>query len=132
MPQFRRRLRLGSEEPLTVVRRVMLLDGTPVNYLVSFMSYNVGHRVTKKALERQPLEWLLPRRFGVPLEKIVQTIEPIVADIEVARHLEVPIGSPILLVERDFVGRTRKPVYHTQAFFRGDRYKYSVETRLDR
>lgn len=131
-PALRARLRLHPAEPLVVIRRVVHLDGAPLAYMVSFLPQAVGRRLTGEALDRQPIASLLPRRLGVAIRRAVQTVEPVAADLEVARRLGVPIGAPVLLVERDFLGRGDTPVYHSCAFYRGDRYKFSVTLRYGR
>lgn len=131
-PDIRSRLRVRPGEPLVVVRRVMSLNGTPLAYMISFLPHAVGRRLTTEALERRPIASLLPQRFGVPIRRAVQTVEPVAADLEVARRLGVSIGAPVLLVERDFLGRRDTPVYHSCAFYRGDRYRFSVTLRWGR
>jgi GntR family transcriptional regulator len=111
---------------------VVYVDGGPLAYMVSFLPHAVGNRLAGEALDRQPIASLLPRRLGVAIWRAVQTVEPVAADLEVARHLGVPIGAPVLLVERDFLGRGDTPVYHSCAFYRGDRYKFSVTLRYGR
>jgi GntR family transcriptional regulator len=123
------RLKLPSEAPITVVRRLVMVDGTPVTYMNSFLPSAVGEQLTKAELERQPLAHLLPRRLGIAIRKAMQTIEPVVADLEVARRLAVPVGAPLLLVERDFLGRGQTIVFHTRVFCRGDRYKFATTLR---
>ena len=86
----------------------------------------------RRALERHPLAWLLTNRLGVTIRKAAQTVEPVVADIDTARYLEVPVGAPLLLVERDFLGHGDKPIFHTRQFFRGDRYKFSTSLQWKR
>ena len=126
------RLRLPAAAPLVVIRRLVLQRGTPVSYTVSFLPYELGSRLTTAELERHPIAALLPSRHATPIRDAVQTIEPVVADVEVAGQLGVPVGSPLLLVERDFLGRRGVPVYHSRAFYRSDRYKFDVALRRHR
>jgi GntR family transcriptional regulator len=129
---IRERLRLNGTEPITVIRRVVTLDANTISYVVSFISNGLGARLAKKSVERHPLAWLLTNRLGVTIRKAAQTIEPVVADIDTARYLEVPVGAPLLLVERDFLGHGDKPIFHTRQFFRGDRYKFSTSLQWKR
>jgi GntR family transcriptional regulator len=97
---------------------------------VSFLPYVLGSRLAQADLERQPLAALLPARYGTPIRRAEQTVEPVVADVEVAEQLGVPVGAPPLLVERDFFGQRGVPVYHSRTFYRGDRYTFTVALRL--
>jgi hypothetical protein len=129
---IRERLRLDNTEPITVIRRVVTLDTSPISYVVSFISRGLGARIAKKSVERHPLAWLLTNRLGITIRTAVQTVEPVVADIDTARYLEVPVGAPLLLVERDFLDRRDKPIFHTRQFFRGDRYKFATSLQWKR
>jgi len=129
---IRERLRLNNTEPITVIRRVVTLDASPISYVVSFISRGLGARLAKKSVERHPLAWLLTNRLGITIRKAVQTVEPVVADIDTARYLKVPVGAPLLLVERDFLDRGDKPIFHTRQFFRGDRYKFATSLQWRR
>lgn len=129
-PDVKARLGLPETAPLVVVRRLVLQQGTPVNYTVSFLPYPLGARLTTEELERHPIASLLPSRYATPIRRAVQTIEPVVADVEVAAPLGVAVGAPLLLVERDFFGSRGRPVYHSRAFYRGDRYKFTVALQL--
>jgi hypothetical protein len=51
----------------------------------------------------------------VPIRHTMQTVEPVAADLEVARHVGITIGVPVLLVERDFLGHGDTAVYYRSA-----------------
>lgn len=123
---MRQRLKLDNAEPITVIRRRVTMDENPISYMVSFLPQTLGAQLSKQTVERQPLARLLTQQLGVTIRNAMQTVEPVVADIETARYLDVAVGAPLLLVERDFLGRGNKPIYHTQQFCRGDRYKFST------
>jgi GntR family transcriptional regulator len=131
-PALRERFRVDADAPISVIRRLVTLDGTPVSYMMSFLPHALGRRVTQTSLERQPLAWILTRRLGITIRKAMQTVEPVVADLDAARYLDVAAGAPLLLVERDFLGRDDKVVFHTRQFFRGDRYKFSTTLQWKR
>jgi GntR family transcriptional regulator len=125
-PKFLKRLGLDAAEPVTTIRRLLTLDGVRVSYLISCLAADLGARLTRDLLEQHPLAWILTNKLDITIRKAVQTVEPVVADIDAATLLEVPIGTPLLLVERDFLGRDDKPIFYTCQYFRGDRYKFSA------
>lgn len=129
---MRQRLKLDSAEKITVIRRVVTLDGNPVSYMVSFLPKALGSRLSKETVERQPLARLLTKRLGVTIRNATQTVETVVADIDAARYLDVAVGAPLLLVERDFLGHGNKPIFHTRQFCRGDRYKFTTTLQWKR
>lgn len=124
--RVRERLSLGAAELVTTIRRLVTLDGLRVSYLVSMLPVDLGSQLTKELLERKPLAWILTNKLGITIQKAVQTVEPVVADLDAATFLEVPVGAPLLLIERDFLGRRGKPIFHTRNYVRGDRYKFSA------
>ena len=131
-PGVKERLRLGDRAPLVLVRRVVLSDGAPIAYLRTYLPYELGARLTVPDIEREPISALVAKRFRVPVRRAVQTIQPAIADMDVVRHLELPVGSPVLLVERDWLTAIGRPVFFTRAYYRGDQYKYTVTLHLDR
>jgi GntR family transcriptional regulator len=98
----------------------------PFGYLVSYLPYDAGRALTAPDIERRPLSSLVGTT-GHPVVAAEQTLEPILADPELAAHLELPVGAALLLVERRFLNRRRAPVYLTRGFYRGARYRY-IET----
>ncbi len=126
------RLRLAVADPLVAVKRLIYYYEQPLTYLVSLVPYEIVRNLEAEDIEKTPVTTLLRQRKNIPIERAAQTIEPAVADIEVASHLKVNVGPPILLVERFLHGRRSLPIYCSQAFYRGDRYKFTVGLQLGR
>ena len=55
-----------------------------------------------------------------------RTIEAILASDEMAAHLDIVKGSPILLVRRRVFNSEGVPVEDMRAIYRGDRFQYRV------
>ncbi len=124
------RLGLSITDPLVVVKRLLFYYDEPLTYLISLVPYEIASKLTAEDIEKTPITTLLRERQNIPIERAVQTIEPAVADIEVASRLDVNVGAPILLVERFFHGKKNLPIYCSRAFYRGDRYKFTVALQL--
>ena len=58
-----------------------------------------------------------------------RTIEAVLASEEVASHLDVHKGSPILMIRRRVFDASGAPVEDMQAMYRGDRFQYRVRQR---
>ena len=65
-------------------------------------------------------------KTSAALSRAVQTIDAVLADPEVARALDFPIGSPLLRIERTFFTSKNQPVQFTRSWYRSDRHKYTV------
>lgn len=78
----------------------------------------------------EPLEGslyeLLTRRFGIRPCHGRENLEPISADREMARLLDVPSGAPLLRVERVAFDEAGVPVEHARDVFRADRTRFVV------
>jgi GntR family transcriptional regulator len=61
------------------------------------------------------------------VERAVERLEPIVAGADEARLLDVPLGAPLMLVERTSFDRDDIAVEHAVGTFRGDRTSFVVE-----
>jgi len=111
------------------IKRVRFLDDRPFAYTINYLPLEIGRRIAKRDLLRKPLLQIIERDLGIPFTEAFQTIEASFAGSEVAGHLGVGSGSPILLVERIMYTKKRKPVEIVQSSYRGDMYKYMVRLK---
>lgn len=131
-PVVRAALNLVDDDSRFVrVSRTRYLDDEVFAYTVDHLPADLGHLVTKRALAQDSLMALLAKS-GVDLASARQAIRADVANAENAPLLDLRAGDPILAVTRVVYDSQREPVYHVQTFYRGDRYTYTVELRLNR
>jgi GntR family transcriptional regulator len=128
---IRERLKLRQGEPVVVIKRVALIGDEPLFYIINYLPYDLGIKLygDDRDLERFPIISLLREKYGVPLSRAVQTIEATLADTETAARLRVPVGAPVLLAERTYFARGGRTVQVSRAWYRADRYKYTVTLR---
>ncbi len=112
-----------------IVRRVRTIDGQPLGYTVNYLSPAIGRKVSEEELRNLSLMWILESK-GVPLLSAKQLIRAQLADLAVAKRLEIQYGAAILYVERVMYGDDRKPVEFVQTWYRGDLYDYTVTLNL--
>jgi hypothetical protein len=72
---------------------------------------------------------LLARRCGFRLEEDQQIIEAETADVQLAEHLGVSMGSPILAMRRLYISQGEQPIAYFKSQYRADRYMYTVALR---
>lgn len=105
--------------------------------------FGVARVTVRKALERLAAERLISRRpgrgtvalpilalleeSGVQVGRATQVTSARLADAEVARHLDVAIGSALLSVQRLVFDRRERPVQWLLGLYRPDRYEYRSE-----
>lgn len=124
----RRNLELAPDAEVVSFRRVALVDGEPLAYIVNYLPRDIGMKLYDEdnALTHSPIAYLLREKYGISLTRAEQTIDAVLAEPEVARALDFPIGSPLLRIERTLFGRKERPIQFTRSWYRSDRHKYAV------
>jgi GntR family transcriptional regulator len=108
------------------IRRVRLADGEPVSLDVSWFPLDLGARLARENLAAHDVFWLLEHTLGVPLGDADHEIAAVAAEEDVALHLGVPCGTPILLVERLTRDAGGAPIDYEHLYVRTDRIRYGL------
>ena len=124
----RRQLELESGEEVVSFKRVAIVDGEPLAYIINYLPRDVGMRLydDDEALTHSPIAYLLREKYGISLTRAEQTIDAVLAEPDVASALDFPIGSPLLRIERTLFARKERPIQFTRSWYRSDRHKYAV------
>jgi GntR family transcriptional regulator len=124
----------------TVARQLDLAPGTPVQKALRVRSTRLGplsHITThvpqaiakgfgRRELARKPILMLL-EASGVVIGRARQSISARLADAEVARLLDIDVGSALLAVQRLVFDADERPVQWLQGLYRPDRYQYEMQ-----
>ena len=123
---------LGVERGTLVTRlvRLEIVDGAPLAVAVNYMPTTLGQRIRPRDLTRISLLEFLRDRLRVPLGAIHQSIEARLPDLETAGLLGTDLTQPVLAVRLVVTDVSGRPVEVSDTFYRADRYRYEVETRL--
>ncbi|GBD30937.1 HTH-type transcriptional repressor YvoA [bacterium HR32] len=92
-------LRLPPREPVYRVRRLRLVAGHPVAYHVSHVPVSRCPDLDRLDLESDSLYRLMEERYGLQFTRCDRTYRPVRARAAEARLLQIPSGTPVLLVE---------------------------------
>jgi GntR family transcriptional regulator len=122
-------LRLDRDVLLMRVVRISILDGEPFGYHIAFLPAQIGLRVIEQNLEYSSIASLLAGPCGFQLEEDHQTVEADTADVQLAGHLKVPIGFPLLVMRRIYISSGETPIAYFKSYYRSDRYMYTVKLR---
>jgi GntR family transcriptional regulator len=117
---------LGGRSVLEV-RRVHLADGEPFARVTVWCPEELGGDLSRRDVERASFLEQLPVEIG----GATQTIEAATAEMEDAALLGVPVGSPVLLVERITRSRDGQPVLMSELVFPAHRTRFVVELPVD-
>ncbi len=122
-------LKLEKDTLIVRIDRLRFLDDKPFAYHVVFLPAEIGARLLPEVLERTPVVYILEKTFRFVFEEDQQIIEADLADVMLAEHLAVPIGSPMLLMRRLFITEGERPIAYFKSYYRADRYMYTVKLR---
>lgn len=121
-------LKLGLVEGEPAIRAVRLRSTSngPLGLIVSHMRAGLGVSVTPERLTERPILSLL-REAGVKIGGAVQTIEAMVADLDMAEQLQCEPRAAVLHVERLVEDVSGLTVLVTNAYYRADRYRITLD-----
>lgn len=125
---------LGLSKVLCIHRRFR--DGdVPLALMIAYLPQGLGKAVeplllnasdtqTTRALESTYTMW--ERRLGVRIARATYEIHAAGATVEVAGALGLPLGSPVLVLDRTSYGHDDKPLEVVEFHYRPERYRFSV------
>lgn len=126
-PQLDEFFRIPPGETVVRFRRVRAVEGAPICYVSNYLPAGLAGRVRRADLDKFGMLWILEKRLALPVRHVQQTLEARTADSEVAGRLSIEITAPVMYAETFVYGDGRAPLEFSQNFFRGDRYKYSID-----
>jgi GntR family transcriptional regulator len=123
--EIQQKLQIGADEKATRIERIRLSQGHPLAYVVSYVPFRIGSRIPKKQLEKAPLPIIIETVSAINITEVKHAVAARLADEEVARHLEISSGSPVLFVQRDYLQR-KKTIMISVGFYRSDLFSYRL------
>src|SRR5579884_1554964 len=125
------RLKLSPSEPVLRIVRLRLVDEEPMAIERIDVPAALVPGLTEREMESGNFYQLLRERFDVVVADAIQTIEPTVTNPDQADLLDVPLYSPVLLIERTTRDVTGRIVEFARSIYRGDRYRITSKLRFD-
>ena len=121
-------LPLGTR--VTAIRRVRHLDRAPVSLDLTWVPQHIGERLAREDLATRDIFLIIENQCGLPLGHADLALGADVAEAQVAEHLKVPVGAPVLRIERLTCTRDGTPIDYEQLYCRSDNFQYRL--RLQR
>lgn len=129
-----------SEPDGAVVRYVREVDATPFAYIIQYIPASVAARINLNELKSTgPMDPVIHAtaagqltatdllyRHGVTISAARQTFTAELADVEVAKILDVELAAAVLFAERIVLGDDG-PVQVVRTWYRGDLYRWQGE-----
>lgn len=122
-------LQLGANELVVKIVRLRLSAGVPLLLEKIFVPTALCPGLENEDLAARSLYMLLEHQYGLYLKRAQQTVEATIANEYESDLLEVEPGTPLLLLEGVTYDQHDRPVEYCKAVYRGDRFKFELESQ---
>ena len=123
------RLSVPKGKPVTRVERLRLGNAEPLMFEVLWIPTHYCPDLHVQDMANTPFYDILTHVYHIPLTRAVETIEPALADQYTTELLGVGRKALFLLVEHTAYTLNDEVAYFVRSFYRGDRYKFSIEVK---
>ncbi len=106
--------------------RVRSTQQGPLSHITTYVPGDIARRFGRRELAKRPILVLL-EEAGVVVGRAQQTISARLADVQVARHLDIAVGSALLAVRRLIFDNKERPIQWLHGLYRPDRYEYEMQ-----
>ncbi len=118
-------LALAAGTPVQKAVRVRAGGEGPLSHITTHVPQEFALHFGRRELAKKPILMLL-EEAGVQIGRAHQSISAKLADVAVARLLQVEVGSALLAVQRLVFDAQERPVQWLQGLYRPDRYQYEM------
>jgi GntR family transcriptional regulator len=119
-------LQLNVGDSVQKAIRVRRTPEGPISHITTYVPADIGSHFGRHELSETPI-LVLMEASGVKVGRAHQTISARLADVQVANHLEVAVGSALLAVRRLIYDDQERPVQWLHGLYRPDRYEYEMQ-----
>ena len=119
-------LQLKVGDPVQKAVRVRSTKEGPLSHITTYVPADIARQFGRRELARKPILVLL-EESGVRVGRAHQTISARLADVQVAKHLDIAVGSALLAVRRLIYDDQDRPIQWLHGLYRPDRYEYQME-----
>ncbi len=125
-PDVAQHLQLEPAEWVQKAQRVRSTREGPLSHITTWVPESISSGFGKRELMQKPILVLL-EESGVKVGRAEQTISARLADVGMAQHLDVSVGSALLAVRRLIYDEDERPVQWLHGLYRPDRYEYQMQ-----
>jgi GntR family transcriptional regulator len=129
-----RALGVPAGERVVVIEMLSRADGAPLAFYRIHLPPEISDRTARAVLAAEAegrvtfglvLE-SIHRVTGLEPAQVAQTYEAAAAPPPIARVLEIPEGTPVIASTRTVLTASGNPITYDDAFYRGDRYRFTI------
>ncbi|TXK85286.1 GntR family transcriptional regulator [Paenibacillus sp. N3.4] len=122
-------LNIAEQDAVFRLERIRYADDIPLLFSITYIPWKVTPGLTKEECTGS-LYALMKDKFSVQLSHCVESMEPILIDEAIGKHLNAPTGAPTFLLNTVTYSTNHTPVEYSHEIFRGDRAKFTFERKL--
>jgi GntR family transcriptional regulator len=126
-PHVAAMLELPESEQIVLLERLRFLRGEPLVVTTAYMPYSICAPILALDMSDRSLFETYEQELGLKLHRGSRAMEARAATAEVARHLGVPEGAPILAFSGVTYLDDGRPVEYFIGLHRGDRSRFETE-----
>ena len=119
-------LQMGTNEPVTVMRRLRLANNEPITQMVNYLPSNLIPGFAEAMHNSESLYRVLADRYGLVAARATDTVTSRAATDMESERLRLEPWAPLLAVTRTAYLESGKPFEVSVAISRGDRFEYRV------
>lgn len=120
-------LRLPETEQIVLLERLRFLNGEPLVVTTAHMPYSLCAPILELDMTDLSLFAAYERQLGFKLYRGTRAIEARSASSEIAEHLGIPEGAPVLVFTGVTYVEDGRPIEYFVGIHRGDRTRFEVE-----
>jgi GntR family transcriptional regulator len=117
----------GATDQVLRISRLRYFEEKPLVVHEAFLPVDTGKRVVALDLSNSAIMQITEEKLRIQSTEERQQIEAMVADTEMARLLDIPIGAPMLFISRLFRIKGSKEFMLFHSYYRADRYRYTLD-----
>ena len=125
-PSVAQALKIEVTDSVQKAVRVRSTQAGSLSYITTYVPAAVSRPFTRRELSKKPILLLLEEQ-GVKVGRATQIISAKLADVPVASHLDIAVGSALLAVRRLIFDTNERPIQWLHGLYRPDRYEYEMQ-----
>ncbi|MCC6613202.1 MAG: GntR family transcriptional regulator [Anaerolineae bacterium] len=125
--RVRQELNLQANENVVFLKRLRYIMKQPILIVSSYMPVKTFPGMTEIDFTVKSLYQTFRLDYNLPVTRVKRSIEAIAADEDVAGHLELPVGFPIMYIENTAYSNGGAPIEYYNAWRRGDKSRFEFE-----
>lgn len=118
-------LAIDANEPVLYIRRLRLVEKSPVVIQTCVLPLVLFPNIEEQDIEAS-ITRILRDVYGCKLRAYWASMQAVSSNQKESQYLEVPVNSPIMLLEGRTLNEHSRPIRYTKNLYRGDRIRFVV------